>query len=163
MRRPNRPMKPIGAVLPTTEIVNYQLNMQLPIVTPEEEENGEFIQQEDQMQQDYANKRNSDGFLKIMQHITDLITPTRIVDPDLEMKRTQIIKNLKSAKPKTKRKVKSRIPQKAERQDIENLDRDTSSDEEDEEEEGFAPKCSRCSKTIPSGVSLKTITRDKKW
>ena len=153
MRRPNRPMKPIGASLPKTEIVNYQLNMQLPIVDNMIDVDENIVDsQQDQIQQEYLSKDRSTGFLKIMNHITELVEPVVKINPDLERQRLQIIQSLnKKNKVKHDRRQQSEPESEPESEQYEN-------DYLEESDEGFNPSnCRTCGKNIPRDVSLKTM------
>ena len=152
MRRPTRPQKPIGIVYPDVEIVNYTIDMNMPVITEQISMDQTPFNDSSTTLSDYTSsisKKKSEAFLKIMKHITDLTEPSREINPELEKQRLRIVKQLKEKSKKGKKEEPEELD--------ESIPVDYGSENElSDEEDGFSPVCCACGKEITPDISLKT-------
>lgn len=155
MRRPTRPQKPIGIVYPDVEIVNYTIDMTMPVITEQISTFQTPFNDSSSTISEYKSSisaEKSEAFLKIMKHITDLTEPSREINPELEKQRLRIVKQLKEKSKKGKKEE----PEEPEEMD-ESIPVDYGSENElSDEEYGFSPVCCTCGKELTPDISLKT-------
>lgn len=170
MRRPTRPQKPIGIVYPDVEIVNYIIDMSAEVVTEQMSTDQTPFSDSSETLSEYSSSistENSEAFLKIMKHITNLTEPSREINPELEKQRLEIVKKLK----KQRKKGKNEEPEEedesipvdygSENELLDELGRSIpvdygSGNELSDDEDGFAPVCCACGEELTQDISLKT-------